>query len=293
MSDSESESGSASEVDPESALEKLAIEDLQGRWLHSGGDYFNVRGSSVKFDLGGEYTVVEVDNTVELDGARANVAKSTTQKIIWEKGEESMSWRFESELQETEDGSVQPDLDVDTSNIITGKRRRREVNYVMANKELEEKEGKDDDEDDFDAQREKAKKKLLSSAPKSSITSSSSSSSSASSSSSQRPSSSSSVPTPTAKKLKPAPVEELPPPKKLSLDELNSIRDQLGVEGLLKPAEVVAPLIKQLERHPMELGELKSTKIGVALNRYRKHTHAGVNARVTKLVTSWKSLMGS
>ena len=85
----------------------------------------------------------------------------------------------------------------------------------------------------------------------------------------------------------PAPVKQV----KLSAEELVKIRDALGSQGELKGAGEALASIKRLEAHPMTLADLKATKIGVAVNRYRKHSSALVATQVANMVKDWKSLL--
>lgn len=282
---SDSEGSSDSEIPEESILAEITFATCKGRWQHSLGDYITNRGDSdVVFDQGLRFTLEAVDNTVMLDGWRAVPEKSSANKITWTKdGEKAMFWRFENEV-ETDADDLKEEVSED--NIVTGKRRRKGVDYAALNKKMNQEQGFEDDEEggDFDAvqdaERKRARKKAKLDSLAQSLSGSSSSTSQYSSSSSV--SSSSSAP---AAKKKPL------PPKKLSNEELIRIRDQLGLEGPLKPADVVLTALKQLERHPMELDHLKATKIGVVVNRYRKHTNAALAPRIQALVKTWKGLL--
>lgn len=269
-SDSDS-SGSEEEVDPAQILEELSLDKLNGRWQHSMGDFLNVVDGNVKFDMGTTYTLVQVGDTVELDGWRAVLSKSNSNRIVWAKeGEKPMHWRFESEI-EAEGGDVKPDDEgISEDNIITGKRRRKGVDYAELHKKMAKEKGFEDDESD-DESRARKKKRRLEELARSSSSSSSSSFTTSSYAA--------------EKKAEPS------KPKKLSQPELLSIRDKLGFEGALMESDKLLPLLKQLERHPMDLDTLKSTKIGKAVNRYRKHTNSVVASRILAVVKKWKKLM--
>lgn len=268
MSDSDS-SGSEEEIDETLLLETIDLDNLKGRWKHSFGDHLNVVGDDVRFDQGTTFTLIVAGDTVRLDGWAASVSKSTANRIQWEKeGEKAMSWRFEGEL-EKDDVNAEVD-EVNSENIVTGKRRRAGVDYAALNKKLDEEEGKEQDDDGSDDEESRRRKKK---ARMDELASSFSSSSSSWKSSKEPKKKSSSSTT------------------NLSPAELIRVRDQLGMDGALKGADEVLGLVKKLERHSMDLAGLKSSKIGKAANRYRKHTNSVISSRMSALVTKWKGLL--
>jgi hypothetical protein len=250
----QSDSEVSDEPDEDQCLEEITAEVLKGRWLHSGGDYLNCSEGSVKFDEGLQFTMETVDNTVEMEGWRALPEKSTSNKIVWGKeGEASIFWRFESEY---EDPSAL-DEEVEASNIITGKRRRTGVDYAALDKTMAKEAGYEDEEDkDHDEVAERARKKAKMDAL---------------------------AGRPEAKK------EVVP--KKLSGEELTAINTLLGSAGDLKSAEEVRGAFASLQAHPMTLAELKATKIGVTVNRYKKHTNSGIKSQAAECVVKWKTLL--
>ena len=77
---------------------------------------------------------------VEIDGWTASLAKSVADRIVWMKASEDKPshWTFESDIIDGEDGAVEIDTEqIDTSNIIEGKRRRRGgVDYAKLDAEM-------------------------------------------------------------------------------------------------------------------------------------------------------------
>lgn len=265
---SDSESSSEDEVEATDMLEEITIDSLKGRWMHKNGIYLNVRGADAEFDGGDSYALTQVGNSVEIDGWKAVVDKSTANKVIWAKeGESTSHWLFEGDIEEA--GEL--DEEVSKDNIVTGKRRRAGVDYAALNKKLDEEEGKEEDDDeDAEITEKKRKKARLDDLARSS------SSSSYNSFRSEKKVAS----------TKPAVM------KQLSAEELTRIRTELGTEGSMKSADEVLPLVKKLECHgAMTVDILKATKIGVAANRYRKHPNSAVAARFSDVVKSWKKLL--
>eukprot|EP00457_Paulinella_chromatophora_P012003 gb/GEZN01012173.1/.p1 GENE.gb/GEZN01012173.1/~~gb/GEZN01012173.1/.p1 ORF type:complete len:353 (+),score=79.18 gb/GEZN01012173.1/:28-1086(+) len=142
MSDNEGE-----DVEEES-LEEVTLQNCQGKWLHSRGEYFTVKQNQVTFDSGDKYELTVAGNTLMLDGWKANPSKSSKSTITWEKeGEEPVSWQFEFEL--GEDGEVDHE-EVDTANILPSRTRRRQVkpDYHALNRTIPKEDAFADDDDD-------------------------------------------------------------------------------------------------------------------------------------------------
>jgi hypothetical protein len=202
-----------------------------------------------------------------MDGWRALPEKSSSNKIVWSKeGETSLHWRFESELEES--GALEEEIE--TSNIIVGKRRRAGVDYAALDKTMAKEAGYEDDDQEHDESAERAKKKARLDAlagrtepfhvePK--------------------------------KEAKKEVKKEVMVPKTLTKEELVAINTKLSTEGALKPAEEVRGAFTSLQAHPMTLADLKATKIGVTVNKYKKHTNSDIASRAASLVVKWKGLL--
>jgi len=93
-----------------------------------------VQGESVAFDIGWRFQLVQKgQGIVEMYGWTTVQEKSNPEEIVWEKsGEGACSWHLE--------GDADGNHEVDARNIVTGKRRRKEVDYRQLDRQLRSKE---------------------------------------------------------------------------------------------------------------------------------------------------------
>lgn len=251
-------------------LETITLEDLVGHWEHSGGAAIKVVGPRANFEGGDIYTLEEKNNTVHIDGWVALPEKSSKNKIFWSKeGEGTAYWSFEGEI--VEEGGTVDDEGIDETNIVKGKRRRTNVDYKVLLKQEEERlrkkaklegapsgshfeQGFEDDDDDDDVEEE-------------------------------------------GDEGDDEEEEEEVKPKKpvvvaITLDEIKQIASKLaGAKDLFSDQEVL-PMLTKLAKFDMNLDALKETKIGVEINKYRKHNSEDVKTRALFLIKKWKSLLG-
>lgn len=248
------------EDDEEEYLDEVSQDICQGKWLHSGGDSFSVRNDTVTFDNGGGvFTLVPAGNTMMLDGWKANPSKSTRSEILWEKeGQDPCTWTFEFDL--TEDGAV--DLEeLETSNILESRTRRRasKPDYATLNRIIPREQrfgGDDDDDDDEEHQEPGVEEEAQGPLKRRKVAGSSSAA--------------------------PAVVP-------LSPDELVSLRRELecsGKEDFLDSKAAMA-VFNKLSAHSMTYEDLKASKVGKEVNRYRKHKDAAVAQKAKVLIKKY------
>mmetsp|Transcript_36089 Transcript_36089/g.70949 ORF Transcript_36089/g.70949 Transcript_36089/m.70949 type:complete len:258 (-) Transcript_36089:236-1009(-) len=250
------------EVNEDQLLELINIETLKGQWEHQHGASIRVIENRASFEGGETYTIEEDGSTVTLDGWKAVPEKSTANKIFWVKGEEQGFWSFEGEIA-GEDGKVD-DEGIDSSNIVSGKRRRTNVDYKailarekeMAKKRKQAEGGSGggggyfdnledtDDSDEGDEEEEEA----------------------------------------------PAPGK--PAPAAVTLEDVKKIAADMTASTDLLAEPVVSPLLNKLSKFKMTIDVLKETKVGLLVNKYRKHSSQAVKDKAIYLVKDWKSLLG-
>lgn len=247
------------EVLEQHRLEEITIDTLQGVWRHSNGANVTIRGSSVSFSSGDQFgPLTQLEGTVDMDGWQPVLAKSTNNRIIWSKAGEDMRivWSFECDLDDP--GHSDQEEEVDKTNIVTGKRRRATVDYKAL----------------YDQQKKKrALKKAM--------------------------------------RMRGEAVsdddildgdsdeEDEAPKKKKKRPKEDAVEEKVDVAALAKeldqselvPAEKAMSAIKKLEKAKVDLAMLKATKVGLTVNKYRKHSDANVAATAKALVGQWKGLL--
>lgn len=246
------------EVLADQRLEEITIDTLQGVWRHSNGAYVTIRGSSVKFSSGDQFgPLTQLEGTVDMDGWQPVLAKSTSNRIIWSKaGEDAIiRWSFESDL---DDPGHEQEEEIDKSNIQTGKRKRKTVDYKALYEQQKKKRAlkkamrqrgedvSDDDILDGDSDEEDE-----------------------------------------APKKKKKPKEEAEGEEKVDVAAIAKELDQPE----LVAAEQAIKAIKKLKKAKMDLTILKATKVGLTVNKYRKHSDAEVATTAKALVGEWKGLL--
>lgn len=245
---------SEDEVDVDQLLEEITIDSVKGQWEHSLGASIKVLGSQAHFDGGSIYELQQEGNTVTIDGWKAVVGKSTANRVVWSKDGELSHWNFEGEL--AQEGKAD-DEGIDETNIVKGKRRRTQVDY----KEL------------MKAEKERLlkKKKLEGGASSGNYFEDGLDDDSEDDDSDEEP----------------------PPPKAapVTLEDVKDVNKALTAGEAMLPAAEVLPLLSKLARFDMSLEALKETKVGVAINKYRKHESEDVKTRALFLVKKWKALL--
>jgi len=279
------------EVKEDHKLETITTERLQGKWKHSSDFFLTVRKSRVKCKTGQKYKLVEVGNTVELVGDstpwKAVPSKSSAQKIHWESAEDGaygVQWHFEGVLKnkaeeaQDDDDQLEDDVEIDKSLILDTKRRRNKVDYVRLDKKL----GKDPAAGDIALPGDK----VLMAPPPGSLKRKSATSEARARIEQDR-----------KRSRDGGEADERPKKKRemkvLSTAELEQLFKQLdGKIESIAPKDALMALSK-LMYHPMDIPTLKATKLGVAVNPYRKHPDDKVGRYAKEVVKRWKNLLNA
>eukprot|EP00466_Bigelowiella_natans_P017354 jgi/Bigna1/146210/aug1.110_g20918 len=245
-------------------MEEVSLKNLQGVWNHAQFGYtIKVRGSHAEFGNGLKYELKEVANTIEMDGWRIKLAKSSTEEVVWQKkGENTLKWTFEDDLHEGLE-----DVGIDQKNVVTGKRRRGGADYAALNKQIDKEEGLMKSEREQKRKEEAALAKLL---KKRKLTE-------------QR------------KKEKvvhgdtdPESGNHAQSKKRYSTTEIKVI--QAVLESKDSDNDKILEAIKKLQGAEMDVQTLKTTLIAKTLNPFRKSDAAEISRRAKTLFSSWKSL---
>jgi len=246
------------EVLADQQLEEITIETLQGIWRHTNGCLVTVRDGGVVFSSGDRFSLTEVGSTVDMDGWRPVLTKSTANRISWNKSGEDFKivWSFERDLEDDDAAE-----EVDAGNIRTGKRRRNKVDYRALYEQQKKKRAmkkamrsrgetvSDDDvldqvaDDDSDGDTPNDEQRA-----------------------------------------------------KKSATEGDGRETVAGLKGELDQSEMIdastaMKVFEKLKKVRMDLTTLKDTKIGIVVNKYRKHADPTVKTTAKALVSAWKTLL--
>jgi len=109
-------------------MEEATLSDLEGVWVHSFGYHIKVVQGKAEFANGLTFDLKPVGKTIEMDGWRISLTKSTSEEIIWQKkGENDLKWTFEEDLHANLEAAG-----IDQSNIISGKRRSVRIQHTFS-----------------------------------------------------------------------------------------------------------------------------------------------------------------
>lgn len=247
------------EVLEQHRLEEITIDTLQGVWRHSNGANVTIRGPNVSFSSGDQFgPLTQLEGTVDMDGWQPVLARSTSNRIIWSKAGEDMRivWSFECDL---DDPGHTEEEEVDKTNIVTGKRRRATVDYKALYEQQKKK---------------KALKRAM--RQRGEEVSDDDILDGDSDEEDEAP-----------KKKKKKPKEEAEEEEKVDVAALAKELDQPE----LIAAEKAMEAIKKLKKAKIDLAVLKATKVGLTVNKYRKHSDANVATSAKALVGEWKGLL--
>ena len=223
----------------------LTLKALQGRWTHEPSNLtFTVRGRLVFFASGDNYEIETprksgVNSPTEKEfhcyGFKADPLASTASTIVWRhlETEEIVKWHFE-----TDDEGLK---EVDSSNILSGKRSRGKVDFFELSKILKRK-PKNEDERKSKKEKRETKKEGE--------------------------------------------------PRKKRVERVTPRIDILA-QDLLKDLEVSDPrletIFNELENLPVQVDDLKRTKIGALVNKFTK-AETDISKRAKILIEKWKEV---
>lgn len=243
-------------------LEEITLETLAGRWKSSLGDTVKVKGARAGSKLAGvKYKLVQQGVTVELIVSeepliayKALPERSSGSTIRWMGPDDlEVSWSFQGDCTDEVGGKKSFDDGVEAMD---------ESNIISSKRRRTQ------------VDYVRLNKKMGGKGPKKID---------------RAGDEGASVPQPEPEpEPEPAPVEPLTP---AGIEQIAADLEAAGQS--LKPRRYVLPLVGRLSDFPMDLSVLTQTKIGKALNPYRKHEDGVVAKQVSALISKWKALVKS
>lgn len=252
-------------------MEEIKLKDINGVWTHQEGASISVfEDGRVEFDNGMKFTIEEKGDTLVMDGWTVRLSKSSIEELVWKKkGQEDTKWSFE------EDHMLSlEDAQIDTTNIISGKRRRKmATDYVSLNKQMDKEEemaskrallAQQNSALEMIAARQKKRRRIIEE---------------------EYDASQSSAPAADAK-AKPE-VKREP----LSAETLREFKAKLdAADAKSTAASDLLPMLSKLETAQMDVKTLTSTLIAKSLNPFRKHPDPAVASKSKTIFRGWKAL---